>query len=141
MSPGAEYEDLIASLGQELAGLRNPVNGAQAAERVTQVDRVFRGERRGDLPDAVISWNLDARVTDQLEAPTAGLIRGKAGHAVSPFYNGNHRAVAFMFARGPAVPASGLDNGHILDFAPTLLSMFGVEAPGYFEGRDWQWSR
>ena len=141
VSPGAEYEDLIASLSQELAGLRNPVNGAQAAERVTQVDRVFRGEKRGDLPDAVISWNLDARVTDQLEAPTVGLIRGKAGHAVSPFYNGNHRAAAFVFARGPAVAAGGLDNGHILDFAPTLLSMFGVEAPGYFEGRDWRWSR
>ena len=141
VSPGAEYEDLIASLSQELAGLRNPVNGAQAAERVTEVDRVFPGERRGDLPDAVISWNLDARVTDELQAPTAGLIRGKAGHAISPFYNGNHRASAFVFARGPEVAKGGLDNGHILDFAPTLLSMFGVESPGYFEGRDWRWSR
>jgi predicted AlkP superfamily phosphohydrolase/phosphomutase len=138
VTPGAEYEDLVASLAEELAELRNPVNGERAAERVTQVDRVYRGARRGDLPDAVISWNLAARITDQLEVPTAGLIRGKSGHAVSPFYNGNHRAAAFVLARGPGISANTtIRQGHILDIAPTVLALQGVDPPAQFEGRAW----
>lgn len=138
VEPGGEYAELLDALHEELEQLRNPANGARAAERVSQMDRVFNGPRRGDLPDAVISWNLAARVTDELESPTAGRIRGKAGHAVSPFYNGNHRAAAFVFARGPAITGgTTLESGHILDVAPTLLTMLGVDLPAQFEGRAW----
>lgn len=138
VAPGAEYEGLLDALCTELASLRNPVNGASAAERITRMDRVYAGARRGDLPDAVIGWDLGARVTDRIEAPTAGLIRGQPGHAVSPFYNGNHRAAAFVLARGPGLAAgSTLEGGHILDVAPTLLAMLGVDAPPRFEGHAW----
>ena len=86
----------------------------------------------------MINWNLAARVTDQLESPVAGLIRGQAGHAVSPFYNGNHRATAFVLARGPALRGGQtLPGGHILDIAPTVLGLLGVDAPESFEGRAW----
>jgi predicted AlkP superfamily phosphohydrolase/phosphomutase len=138
VSPGGEYQDLLGTLCDELTQLRNPTNGGAAAQRVFQMDDVFQGERRGDLPDTVISWNIAARVTDQLEARTAGLIRGKSGHAMSPFYNGNHRPAAFVLGRGPAVSSGRtLEGGHILDVAPTLLSMLGVDAPARFEGRAW----
>jgi predicted AlkP superfamily phosphohydrolase/phosphomutase len=139
VQPGAECDELVASLAEALHGLRQPASRAPAAERVTRVDEVFRGPRRGDLPDAVISWNLEARVTDALEAPGVGLVRGQAGHAVSPFYTGNHRAAAFVFARGPGISGGGPAGGHILDIAPTVLAMLGVEVPRHFEGRAWPW--
>lgn len=141
VTPGAECQELLGELCEELARLRNPANDRPAADRIFRMDQVYTGGRRGDLPDAVINWNLAARVTDQVESPAAGLIRGKAGHAVSPFYNGNHRATAFVLARGPAVrEGRSLEAGHILDIAPTILAMLGVDAPVQFEGRAWPWS-
>jgi predicted AlkP superfamily phosphohydrolase/phosphomutase len=140
VDPGAEYRDLVGSLCAELASLRNPANGLPAADHVFDMDRVFSGARRGDLPDAVINWNLAAQVTDQLESPAAGHIRGPAGHAISPFYNGNHRAAAFVLARGPGLGAGqSLEGGNILDIAPTVLSLLGVDPPAHYEGRAWPW--
>jgi predicted AlkP superfamily phosphohydrolase/phosphomutase len=137
---GAEYQDLVGSLCEELVRLRNPANGRPAADQVFDMDRVFSGARRGDLPDAVINWDPAARVTDRIESPGAGVIHGLAGHAISPFYNGNHRAAAFAVARGPGLGAGQtLDGGNILDIAPTVLSLLGVDAPAHYEGGAWPW--
>ena len=138
VGPGAEYDELLGSLCEELDQLRNPANGLRAADRIFQMDHVFLGPRRGDLPDAVVNWNLSARVLDAVESPRAGLIRKQAGHAVSPFYNGNHRAAAFVLARGPSIKAGEtLEDGHILDIAPTVLNALDVDIPRHFEGRHW----
>lgn len=138
VSPGAEYDDLVGTLCEELGHLRNPDNGLRAADQVYDMNRVFAGPSRADLPDAVVNWNLAARVLDAIESPRAGLIRKQPGYAISPFYNGNHRATAFVFGRGPTLSAgTTLDRGHILDVAPTILTMLGVDVPQHFEGRPW----
>jgi predicted AlkP superfamily phosphohydrolase/phosphomutase len=136
VDPGTEYDELLGSLRETLDALRNPANGRKAADRVTLMDEVFNGRRRADLPDAVISWDLQARVLDELEAPGVGRIRKQPGHAVSPFYTGNHRPTAFVLADGPLLGRTGdLGGGHILDIAPTVLNALGVDPPQYFEGR------
>jgi predicted AlkP superfamily phosphohydrolase/phosphomutase len=141
VSPGAEYDDLLGRLCGELGQMRNPENGQRVAERIARMDDVFRGPRRGDLPDAVISWNLGARTLDAVESPATGVVRGKAGHAISPFYTGNHRAAAFLYGRGPALGAgTTLGQAHILDIAPTILAMQGVDVPAHFEGQGWNWA-
>jgi predicted AlkP superfamily phosphohydrolase/phosphomutase len=137
VASGAEYADILASLTAELGRLVNPANSQPAAERVTKMDEVFRGPRRPDLPDAVISWNEAARILNELESPTAGRIAGPPGHGVSPFYTGNHRAHAFVLARGAAANAGTRDRIHILDIAPTILSLLGVDPPRHYEGRPW----
>lgn len=139
VAPGGEYDELLGQLTEELNSMTNPANGARAADRVAKMDDVYRGERRKDLPDAVISWNLDARVLDKVQTAKAGITAGPAGHAISPFYTGNHRPAAFALARGPAIAAgSALDRGHILDLAPTILALLGVDRPAHFEGQAWQ---
>jgi predicted AlkP superfamily phosphohydrolase/phosphomutase len=138
VNPGGEYDDLLGSLRETLVGLKNPTNGRDAAERVVLMDQMYKGRRRPDLPDAVISWDLGARVLDEIEAPGVGRIRKQPGYAISPFYTGNHRPTAFMLAQGPLLSRSGaLGDGHILDLAPTILSSLGVDLPAYFEGRPW----
>jgi predicted AlkP superfamily phosphohydrolase/phosphomutase len=138
VQPGAEYDEVLGMVHEELNALRNPHNGVRAAERVVLTDKVFRGSQRQQLPDAVISWNRDARVVDELEAPRSGLIRKAPGYLVSPFYTGNHRPTAFVLARGPSLAAgSTRDAGHILDLSPTLLAMLGVQPAAHHEGRAW----
>jgi predicted AlkP superfamily phosphohydrolase/phosphomutase len=136
VATGTQYDEVLGNLRDKLNGLTNPVNGKRAAERVTLMDEQFLGPRRKDLPDAVISWNLDARVLDQIATPGIEPIRKQPGYEVSPFYTGNHRATAFLAARGPAVAAgSSLQGANILDVAPTMLAFLGVDAPAHFEGR------
>ena len=38
---------------------------------------------------------------------------------------------------GSLAAGTSLDGGHILDVAPTLLTMLGVDLPRQFEGRAW----
>lgn len=140
--PGAERDELLASLRERLVQLVNPQTSMQAADRVVLMDDVYNGVRRPDLPDAAINWSLRARTLDQLESPGIGRISQRAGYQTSPFYTGNHRAAAFVLARGPAF-ASGISlvNGHILDIAPTVLTILGVDLPARFEGTAWNVNR
>jgi predicted AlkP superfamily phosphohydrolase/phosphomutase len=138
VKPGAEYDDILGQLHEELTQLTNPVNGRRVAERVALTDAVFPGPQRPQLPDAVISWDRHARVIDQLQGPRSGLISAQPGYRVSPFYTGNHRPTAFMLARGSQLPAaSTLRDGHIVDLAPSVLSALGVQSPAHHEGRPW----
>ncbi|MGH6943147.1 MAG: hypothetical protein ACREH6_02860, partial [Geminicoccaceae bacterium] len=138
VEPGARYTELLAELKSEMEGLRNPSSGRTAVHRVFVTDDVFPGPERAHLPDLVVSWDPDARVLAEIEAPVAGRIVGQAGHRVSPFYTGNHGPAAFVAARGPRVPAGAeLRGGHILDLAPTILAALGVDPPPHFEGRAW----
>lgn len=136
VKPGGEYEDLVGRLKTELHGLTQPKNGVTAIERVTIMDEVYPGPRRSDLPDIATSWNLQARILDEIATPSAGLIHKQPGYMVSPFYTGNHRANAFVLTAGGDARVSTA-NGHILDIAPTVLSLLGVDAPSNFEGRSW----
>jgi predicted AlkP superfamily phosphohydrolase/phosphomutase len=138
VSPGGEYQDILGRLTQELESMVNPVNGARAAERLWRMDDCFQGPRRKDLPDSVISWNAAARVLDQVSTAGAGTITGAAGHAISPFYTGNHRPLAFAAVGGAAGNSLAPQDGHILDIAPTVLGLLGVDPPAHFEGRSWQ---
>ena len=47
-------------------------------------------------------------------------------------------SACFVIGRGPAM-ATGrvLGDGHIVDLAPTILSILGVEPPPHMDGRAW----
>lgn len=136
VAPGSECEALLDSLGAEMRSLFNPVNGQPATERVTLVDDAFTGPERKHLPDLVVSWRNEARVLHDLAGSGCGAVHGPAGHEIAPFYTGNHRAVAFLAARGPSVDA-GVDviDGHIADIPATILALLGVDPPRWLEGR------
>ena len=135
VAPGAESEALLASLGDEMRQLTNPTNGQLAAEQVILVDAACPGPERRHLPDLVVSWRNEARVQHDLAGPSCGHVHGPAGHEIAPFYSGNHRAVAFLAARGPTVRAgSSVADGHIVDIPASILAMLGVDAPAWLEG-------
>ncbi len=138
VEPGTEYDEILGRLDEQLRALEAPGTGTRVGERITLMDAAYRGERRGDLPDAVISWNLGARIVDTVESPSLGVMRGKAGYATSPFYTGNHRALAFALVRAPDWTGfADADRPDVLDIAPTILTLLGVDPPGRYEGHSW----
>jgi predicted AlkP superfamily phosphohydrolase/phosphomutase len=138
VNAGAEFDEIVQRLRHEFGQLVNPLNGQQAVADVLSVDTTCPGPLRRDLPDVVAKWNMEARVGADLDSPSFGRLHGCGGHEVPPFYTGNHRNVAFAAMRGPSLPENIYkEEGHIIDVAPTLLSLLGVDPPPHFEGRAW----
>ena len=133
-----DYRQLVESLGAEFETLVNPGNGRKAVHRIYDVDQVFAGPMRGNLPDLVVTWDPEAQVMAELESTAGGRVSGKTSFETAPYYSGNHRPNAFVIARGPSVPGgSSLEDGHIVDIAPTILEILGVESPQHFDGSAW----
>jgi len=137
VEPSAEYEELCEELYQTVKGTINPVNGKPAAHTVYKTDDIFDGPCRSHMPDIIINWNDEAKVTTELLTEKYGLACSKEpGCAVTPYYTGNHRANAFTIAVGPDVPQGRvLEGSSILDLAPTILTHFGIEPPDYMDGK------
>ena len=136
MEPGKEYEDLCEELYQTVTSATNPANGKRAAHAVYKTDDIYHGPCRSHMPDIIINWDDDAKITTELLTEKYGLARSpQPGYALTPYYTGNHRPTAFALAIGPEVPRGNiLDGTSILDLAPTVLSHFGITPPDYMEG-------
>ena len=136
VSPGAEYEELCDLLCRTARGLTNPTNGLPAARAVYKTDDLFDGPFRSHMPDVVICWNRDARITTELLTNEIGLVRvASPSCGTPPFYSGNHWPNAFAIATGPATPQGvQLAPQHVLDLAPTILSAFEVRTPAHMTG-------
>ncbi len=133
---GQAYADLLAEVEARVSELVEPVGGRTAVERVFHTDHVFVGSERPHLPDLVVTWDPEARVLGELESAACGRLSSSAGYQLAPYYTGNHRPNAFVLARGPQVRAGTmLTDGHILDLAPSILALLGVDPPAHFEGR------
>jgi predicted AlkP superfamily phosphohydrolase/phosphomutase len=137
VAPGREYDELCEELHHAARTATNPANGRPCARAVHKTDDIYDGPFRGHLPDVVIAWDPEAKVTTEVLTEKYGLIRAPAPSCgVSPFYSGNHWPNAFAVAVGPDVPKRvTLDPRSILDLAPTILGRFGIEAPAYMQGR------
>jgi predicted AlkP superfamily phosphohydrolase/phosphomutase len=133
---GEAYRQLVQSLRMELGGLVNPVTGRRCAHGVHVMDETFEGSERQHLPDVVISWDFDAEVLDQVQGPSSGLVSGRRGYETPAYYTGNHRPNAFLLGHGrDTTPGDAIAGAHIVDIAPTILTMLGVDPPPHFEGR------
>lgn len=132
VAPGAQTAELLAALAREGAAL---CADGPLVHAVHDVDRVFPGPLRPNLPDLVWTWDPAARCADVLHA-SVGAVRGKTPWETAPFYSGNHRPNAFLLARGPGfAPGSRLEGVHLLDLAPSILAQQGVPAPPHHAGR------
>jgi predicted AlkP superfamily phosphohydrolase/phosphomutase len=136
VAPGEAYRELVRSLRAELDGLVNPATGRRCAHGVHVMDETFEGPERQHLPDVVISWDFDAEVLDQILGAASGLVGGRRGYETPAYYTGNHRPNAFLLRYGrDATPGDAAEGAHIVDIAPTILTMLEVEPPPHLEGR------
>jgi predicted AlkP superfamily phosphohydrolase/phosphomutase len=137
VAPGAEYRDLCEEIYQTAKSLTNPANGKAAVRTVYKTDDIYAGPCRSHMPDIIINWNDEARVSTELLAKNYGIARSALpAYALMPYYTGNHRPNAFAIAAGGNVPAGQvLQGSSILDLAPTVLDFFGIAAPAYMPGK------
>ena len=137
---GTAYEELCTEIQARCSELINPQNGRIASRQVVCSHEIYKGERLSYLPDIVVNWDNNAKVLTQLYSERCGQIEGPAaGYQTAPYYTGNHKPTAFFIARGPKFKVLDVfKGGHIIDLAPTLIAMMGVEIPEHFDGKVWE---
>jgi predicted AlkP superfamily phosphohydrolase/phosphomutase len=136
VAPGPEYERLCDFLATAARELVNPGTGRPAARAVWRTDALYRGARRDRLPDVIVNWDPEARLTTEIFGRACGLLKASAPWEIVPHYTGNHEPAAFLIARGPGLPAGALlDAAHVLDLAPTVLSSFGLDRTPSMDGK------
>jgi predicted AlkP superfamily phosphohydrolase/phosphomutase len=137
--PGAEYEAVCSELSACLEQLTNPRSGRPAVRQVLRTDVVLPGERRDYLPDLIVLWAEETEI-QAVHSPALGLVEASSPDART----GTHHPPGFVIARGPSIPIGHvLKEGHVIDFAPSVLAEFGLPRPQQMDGRVWHelWAR
>jgi predicted AlkP superfamily phosphohydrolase/phosphomutase len=132
VNSGKEYEEICRKLSQTVKDLIDPQTGKPVVEEVFLTDEVFPGPKRDLLPDLIVSWQNGNKI-DRVASKEVGNIAGKLPDPRS----GNHRAEGFALLYGPDIAKRKRAEGHLLDIAPTILSFYGHDLPGSFDGRPW----
>lgn len=127
-----DYEPLRDELIERMAALEDALTGKRVFTSVHRREDLFRGDHVDRVPDIIGVLTEDYDVKTQLDLPTVG---PNAGQWDYPFM-GYHGQDAFFAVRGAGVsPGSSATLGRMVDIAPTLLHLAGVDIPVWMEGR------
>ncbi|NIW80197.1 MAG: hypothetical protein GWN16_12380 [Calditrichae bacterium] len=118
---------------QKLTGLRDPHNGANAINEVYDRKDIYHGAYVNEAPDLIIGYNDGYRISWD-----AAL--GKTTKAV---FEDNIKCWSGDHGIDPELVPGVLFSNHkidsknpgLADIAPTVLELFGIEAPTYMDGK------
>jgi len=129
--------EFCQQLTRDLLDVVDAESGCPIVQRVLLTDALYRGAYRHHLPDLLVEWN-DAR---PLGSATVGTGRGARVRLTSGRIgtiegvnrycrSGDHRRGGLFVAVGPRLHPGRLPEVvSIMDFAPTLARLLGVELP------------
>ena len=126
---------MIDDLRTALLELTDPDTGDPIISRIEVSDELFGGERHPDVPDLLVVFRpgIDAIETCQSE---------RVGTIEVPYFmprthrSGDHTVESRLWAAGPSVGKSRrMSQAHVLDIAPTVLSLLHVPLPDDLDGR------
>jgi predicted AlkP superfamily phosphohydrolase/phosphomutase len=145
VAPGPEYEEVRTRLIRDLESWKHPESGEPIVEKAWRREEIYNGPSLDDAPDVVVKWALHRGYTYafKLSAKSADLGWTERLDPKKPenlqYYtskSGSHRDLGIFLADGPGIRAGvTITDARIIDLAPTVLSLFGLEAPTDMDGR------
>lgn len=132
VAPGDEAAQVKREISAGLEALYDEVEEVNAVRKVYDSEIAYRGPYVAEAPDLIVGFRLGHRVS--WESVTGGFTEDVIVDNVRP-WSGDHNF------NPPDVPGILLSNrkfpaetAHITDIAPTVLELFGVEPPKYYDG-------
>ncbi len=141
--PHAGYEDACSELTQRLMEWHDPYNGGNVVRRVYRRGELFHGPQVRYAPDLVLDLELHGGYS-YVCLPSLGRsgpsIRKLSGTELDGGklvgMSGSHRRQGVFMLAGEGVNSGRMRGVEMVDLAPTLLGILGVEsAEGDFDGR------
>jgi len=134
VSPGAEAKQLADELSARLLTLQDPDDGAKIVRAVYQRDDVYSGEFIGNAAELQVGMEDGYRVSWQttLGGSPAGIV-----YANMKKWSGDHGGYDYATTAGVLVSSKPISKTDptIMDIAPTVLKYFGLQVPGYIDGK------
>jgi predicted AlkP superfamily phosphohydrolase/phosphomutase len=136
VEPGEEYDQLCRYLIDELKACRDARTGRRVVDGAFSRDEIYSGDQVESAPDISIRWRTDFVISglatedndDQPHAETEAL--------PPALNNGGHRMNGILIMEGENI-AKGVElkAASIMDVAPTILHLCGVDIPANMDGR------
>jgi predicted AlkP superfamily phosphohydrolase/phosphomutase len=138
ISQGIETEELKAELVAKLSGLKDDKDGETTIHRVMQSSKIYSGPYVENAPDLVIGYNVGYRASwDSVTGKVNDIVfednkkKWSGDHCLSP---GLVPGVFFCNKK------LAVNSPHIMDIAPTVLQLFGLDVPEYMDGKPLKFS-
>jgi predicted AlkP superfamily phosphohydrolase/phosphomutase len=132
---GAEAETLKEDLRSKLDGLVDPASGKVGITGMFDCDAVYAGPYVDNAPDLIVGYGEGFRASwDSVmgKVTTAifedNLKAWSGDHCVDP------RLVPGVLFSNRKI---AIEKPAIVDVAPTVMKLFGLELPSYFDGKPW----
>jgi predicted AlkP superfamily phosphohydrolase/phosphomutase len=131
VEPGAEYEEVRASIKRDLLAFEDPATGSKMFDRVYMREEIYSGPYVDEAPDIIF---LPADMRNK----ALGTLDFTSNRFIFPVYgnSGDHRLNGIFLGVGPSFkPGATLEPRSILDVAPTVLYLLGLEVPRQMDGQ------
>ncbi len=134
VEPGEEAEALATEIAQKLSGLRDPDADAVAISEAYASHALYRGPYRDDAPDIIVGYSAGWRASWD---GVRGIVDNTVFDDNTKAWSGDH-CIDPKLVPGVLIAnrrlASDEGEAAISDIAPTVLDLFGVDAPRYMDG-------
>lgn len=130
---GQEKENLKRELIQRLSGLRDEATGETSINKVFDRDELPPGPFKDNCPDLIIGYSEGYRAS---WASVTGRVDGAVFEDNTKAWSGDHcidpRIVPGILFCNTMINTK---TPHIVDIAPTVLDLFGLDVPAHMDGK------
>ncbi|HEX5446083.1 MAG TPA: alkaline phosphatase family protein, partial [Pirellulales bacterium] len=132
VSADGEADALRQEIAQRLGELVDPQNGAKAVKRAYIAQHAYRGPYKDQAPDVIVGYERGYRVSWEA---AIGRTTREVFHDNTKAWSGDHCVdpsvvPGVLFCDRPIET----EKPRLLDIAPTVLDLFGIEVPEYMDG-------
>ncbi len=133
VAPGEEYDRVKRDISDGLKALIDPEFGANVVDNVYDTAKVYFGPEVGNAPDLIVGFAEGYRVSWQT---ALGAIPPGVLVVNDQKWSGDHCSVDAKTTSGFLVSNRklGKTTANIVDIAPTILGLFGINPPAELDG-------
>jgi len=135
VQPGRERDELLDFITERLYAASDAATGLPAVEAVIRKEDAFHGPYLDVGPDLLVHWHPKLVISELVHPGPDGNQQMVARPAAAPPSMGYHSLNGILLAAGPAIEANSTPEAEIVDIAPTVLHLAGLDVPSDLDGR------